>query len=252
MMASKSIDLYGTLRGGIVGPGAETTGYVIEMPEMDVDLSGVRGDLPKNGTECTIAGDIVERNYPVRRRVRTLHAREIVVTPAQLSRNGARGPVILQGTLRTGIIRPGGEGPSASLVGAAPGADLSHVQPGNFLNKQVRATGSFVARHYTLLGLRYVFAVTALQAGTDQEDPVDPAPTGDPSAPPSGKVSATGYSDAFSFEEAVRDAIAQLPKAQLPADYLLNVTVDSIGAQIGGFAGLSRLKVTVSTTYPAR
>lgn len=56
---------------------------------------------------------------------------------------------------------------------------------------------------------------------------------------------ATGYSDAFSFEEAFADAITQLPP--LFPDELQQFVVTETGAFIGGFAGIRKLYVTVRT-----
>ena len=57
---------------------------------------------------------------------------------------------------------------------------------------------------------------------------------------------ATGYSNAFDFAEAFRDAISQLPDrgAGIP-DWLSTYEVMSIGAEIGGIAGFNRLYVKV-------
>jgi hypothetical protein len=56
---------------------------------------------------------------------------------------------------------------------------------------------------------------------------------------------ATGYSAAFSFEEAFRNAIAQLPP-RFP-DELQQFVVTETGALVGGIAGIHELYVTVST-----
>jgi hypothetical protein len=57
---------------------------------------------------------------------------------------------------------------------------------------------------------------------------------------------AIGYSDAFDFAEAFRDAIGQLPDqgAGIP-DWLSAYEVVSIGAEIGGIAGFNRMYVRV-------
>jgi hypothetical protein len=61
---------------------------------------------------------------------------------------------------------------------------------------------------------------------------------------------ATGYSNAFSFEDAFKDAIANLPPDTNPfPDKLINVTVVDIGANFGGIAGLDRMFVTVASFY---
>lgn len=61
-----------------------------------------------------------------------------------------------------------------------------------------------------------------------------------------------GYSNGFSFEEALKNAIADaqrhLSGPHIP-DLLLKVEVTSIGAQIGGFAGLHALVVQVIASF---
>ncbi|HEX6095394.1 MAG TPA: hypothetical protein VF432_03635 [Thermoanaerobaculia bacterium] len=56
---------------------------------------------------------------------------------------------------------------------------------------------------------------------------------------------ATGYSAAFSFEEAFRNAIAQLPP--LYPDELQHFVVTETGAFAGSIAGIQELYVTVTT-----
>lgn len=56
---------------------------------------------------------------------------------------------------------------------------------------------------------------------------------------------ATGYSSTFSFEDAFRNAIAQLPP-RFP-DELQQFTVTETGALVGGIAGIQELFVTVRT-----
>jgi hypothetical protein len=61
---------------------------------------------------------------------------------------------------------------------------------------------------------------------------------------------ATGYSNSFSFTEAFQNAIENLPPDPDPfPDKLTNVTVVRVGGNFGGFAGLSRMYVTVVSFY---
>jgi len=57
---------------------------------------------------------------------------------------------------------------------------------------------------------------------------------------------ATGYSENFSFDEAFRDAVNNLPPpdAQHP-DELTTVTVTNVGALFGGFVGLNKMFVSI-------
>ncbi|HEY4241578.1 MAG TPA: hypothetical protein VGM88_17270 [Kofleriaceae bacterium] len=236
----------GTLRGGILGPGGETTGWILELPDLDVDMSGIK-EPPKMGGSITIAGELQTRSYPVRGRVTTLHATAIAASPAQLSKAGARASIILQGTLATGVIRPGSEGPPYSLTGAAPQIDVSHVKADPDRDKVVRASGSFAAKHYVTIGLRYIFEATALKVLEQPAAPSDPPPP----VATSGRVTVTGVSDNLSFDEALHDAIAQLQKQVHIPDFLLDISVDKIAAQVGGIAGFHRLVVTASANVPS-
>lgn len=59
-------------------------------------------------------------------------------------------------------------------------------------------------------------------------------------------VEAVGYSEVYSFEEALRAAIANLPAGKPPhPDALTTVHVVATGVQIGGFVGFNRLFVKV-------
>lgn len=60
---------------------------------------------------------------------------------------------------------------------------------------------------------------------------------------------ATGYSASMAFDEAFRDALANLPPPDREyPDMLQTVRVDEIGAMLGGFAGFHRMYVKVSRT----
>ncbi|MDQ4097289.1 MAG: hypothetical protein M3144_05400 [Actinomycetota bacterium] len=61
---------------------------------------------------------------------------------------------------------------------------------------------------------------------------------------PIGKTEAVGYSQAFDFNEAFRDAIGKIPTPRIP-DWLATYTVLDVGAQIGGIAGFNHLYVRV-------
>jgi hypothetical protein len=63
---------------------------------------------------------------------------------------------------------------------------------------------------------------------------------------------ATGYSVANSFDEAFIDALAHLqPKGAPHPDEIVRVQVVEIGSESGGFAGGSRLYVTVRREQPS-
>jgi hypothetical protein len=63
---------------------------------------------------------------------------------------------------------------------------------------------------------------------------------------------AAGYSSSYSLEEAIHDAMKNLPPGPPPkvADYLAYFQIVSIGLKIGGIAGLNHLKVVIRTVDP--
>lgn len=63
--------------------------------------------------------------------------------------------------------------------------------------------------------------------------------------PQSEPQEAVGYSAGWDLQEAMRDAIAQLPRREDVVDWLYHYTVVEIGAEVGGIAGFNRLRVTV-------
>lgn len=61
---------------------------------------------------------------------------------------------------------------------------------------------------------------------------------------------ASGYSTAYSFEEAFQNAINNLPPDPHPyPDKMISVHVKSVGAQMGSIAGINRMVVTVETYF---
>lgn len=64
------------------------------------------------------------------------------------------------------------------------------------------------------------------------------------------RVEATGYSTSYSFDEAFRDAVSNLPPDDNPfPDKLTTIHVVDIGAMIGGFPGFNQMYVTVEAFY---
>jgi|GEM_PF-4829033 len=63
---------------------------------------------------------------------------------------------------------------------------------------------------------------------------------------PEAAVTATGYSDSYSFTEAFQDALHQLPPPRCPyPDQLLVTRVVDMGSQQGGIVGWNRLYVRI-------
>ena len=56
---------------------------------------------------------------------------------------------------------------------------------------------------------------------------------------------ATGYSDRYSLEEAMHNAIKALPPITGYPDMLTIIKVVEIGAEIGGIAGFNRMMVRI-------
>jgi hypothetical protein len=247
-----SVELFGRLIGGIIGNPGETTGFILAMGNLDLDASAVHNIPDLNKKRVLVAGDLEERTYPLRGRVRILRAREIVeeVTPGRpnidaLSRNGLRSSVFFSGTLHTPILRPGSEGPGSELFGITPEIDVSGVKTDGLIRKAVMATGRFELAHYTERGTQFVFKATALKATGPKVSFSARAEGADAQI-----VQVHGVSTKFSLEDAIMDAVRHLPMADIAFDWLTQVHVDSIDADFGGFAGVSLLKVTISAAVP--
>ena len=68
----------------------------------------------------------------------------------------------------------------------------------------------------------------------------------------SKKAEAVGYSQAFSFEEALRNAIESLPAVPTPhPDSVDRIKVVETGVERGGLAGFNRIFVRVRRVTPA-
>jgi hypothetical protein len=150
------------LVGGIIAPGGETTGFALQVGALDADTSAVKNAAAFANQPCVIAGTVSVLNYPIRKNVLTIEAREISATPAKLSRTGLESSAFLSGTLETGIDRPGGDGPSSGLTGVAPEVDVKGVKYQGYLNKQVTATGVFEEVSYVERGRQFVFKIVEL------------------------------------------------------------------------------------------
>jgi hypothetical protein len=161
-MSKKIVKLSGKLVGGIVGPGGETTGFAIQVGQLDANTSAVKDAAEFANLPCVIAGSISVLNDPARKNVLTIEAVEIQAIPSKLSRKALEAPAFLSGTLTVGIKRPGGDGPSSELTGVAPEADVSGVAYQNFLNRQVNATGVFEEVNYVERGRQFVFKILEL------------------------------------------------------------------------------------------
>ncbi|WP_454084597.1 hypothetical protein [Georgenia sp. Marseille-Q6866] len=92
-------------------------------------------------------------------------------------------------------------------------------------------------------GGEFSVEVTALDAGerlgvVQEGRPPIELPQTEPSE-------AVGYSSSWDLQEAMRDAIAQLPRRDDISDWLYHYEVVEVGAEIGGIAGFNRMRVTV-------
>jgi hypothetical protein len=243
-MVARSIELVGKLIGGIVGPGGETTGYELQLPDIDLDFGGIERPALVSGEAYLVTGDFQDRWYPLRGRTKVLRVKALLKGPLFVPRARLRDSVFLQGTVIANVIRPGGETTGTVLSGASPQVKLSSADDSQLVNKDVRTRGRFELVSYPLVGPQFVFAATK----TTEVKPHKPlTPLLSTTATAAASVdTVVGFSDSFSLEEAVLDAVGQLPINDTP-DWLTEVHIDSIDAEFGGIAGLSRLKVSISS-----
>lgn len=85
--------------------------------------------------------------------------------------------------------------------------------------------------------------VTALEA--DERLGLVPGDRPGVELPQTERSEAVGYSRSWDLQEAMRDAIAQLPRREDMTDWLYHYEVVEIGAEVGGIAGFNRMRVTV-------
>jgi hypothetical protein len=162
-MSKFSTVLYGTLLGGIAGPGVDTTGYLLKMSDLDVDATGIANVAEFFDQPCVVAGLLEPRTSPIRGRVQVLRASHIAPSAKVLLGQSLRASVFLPGTLRTGAPSPGGEGPNVALTSIAPELDVSAVARRNLVGRFVAVTGSFALVDYAARGLEFVFRASELK-----------------------------------------------------------------------------------------
>ena len=68
------VSLKGKLKGGLMGPGGETTGYALQEPRIaqnsiEIDMSGIKDARNLDGKEVTVAGIFQTRQYVERGKV---------------------------------------------------------------------------------------------------------------------------------------------------------------------------------------
>jgi hypothetical protein len=68
------VSLKGKLKGGLMGPGGETTGYALQEPRLaqnsiEIDMSGIKDARKLDGKELTVAGIFQTRQYVERGKV---------------------------------------------------------------------------------------------------------------------------------------------------------------------------------------
>jgi len=68
------VSLRGKLKGGLMGPGGETTGYALQEARLaqntiEIDMSGIKDAVKLEGKELTVAGVFQTRQYVERGKV---------------------------------------------------------------------------------------------------------------------------------------------------------------------------------------
>jgi hypothetical protein len=169
-MSKPTVVLFGTLVGGMGGSRGDSTGYILKMPDLDVDTRVVWSAEEYAGRPCVVAGTFEERASPSRGRVRVLRAAQISATATGLSRKSLRSTVFLPGTLRLGVARPDGEGRDAGLTGVAPEVDVTAVPRAGLVGQFVAATGAFVLTDCATRGLQFVFKVAELERAKEGQE----------------------------------------------------------------------------------
>jgi hypothetical protein len=234
------------LISGFVGPAGGTTGFELQVPDLDLDFSNMPRPALTPGEVYTVTGEFHDRWYPLRGRTKVLFVKALVKNALDLPRERLRDSVALRGTVLTNVVRAGGETTGTVLSGAAPEIKLLRAEDSKFVNQEVIASGSFVVETRTELGIRFVFHADKL---TDLKHPKPFTPLEAGKAAAGTTDSAEGYSETFSLQEAILDAVSQLPGSDI-ADWLTQVHVTSIDAEFGGITGRSRLKVSITSPRP--
>jgi len=74
MAQAPEVSLKGKLKGGLMGPGGETTGYALMDPRLasntvEIDMSSIKNAGKLDGQELVVAGSFQTREYIERGRV---------------------------------------------------------------------------------------------------------------------------------------------------------------------------------------
>jgi len=83
--------------------------------------------------------------------------------------------------------------------------------------------------------------------GPPREIEVDVQPDAAAAAGPQVRGEFVGYSDALSYDAALRDAVEQVPVSSNPDQGYFRFTVTEVAGEVGGIAGLRRLAVRIET-----
>jgi len=76
------VSLRGKLKGGLMGPGGETTGYALQEARLaqnsiEIDMSGIKDAVKLEGKELTVAGVFQTRQYVERGKVLVFRATSV-------------------------------------------------------------------------------------------------------------------------------------------------------------------------------
>jgi len=125
----------------ILEPGGDGPAFALTISSIDVDASAISHIGDFNGKSAYVSGNVVVRHYVERGAVLTLVAQTVSASEPHV----LYGDTVLAGTIKTGILGPGGETTGVILVGIEAALDISkaHVDAADIEQHLVLVDGAF-------------------------------------------------------------------------------------------------------------
>lgn len=253
------VELIGKLDGPVIRVGGEGPSYNLLLPPIPLDMSKITNPAAYKDENVLIQGNLIRRNFAMSPEKQTFKVMEIVKlpdpVPATLNGNAVLNGTVMQINFRMENKR----GLLYELHNSIVEIDMSSIPNADELkDKIIVVKGTFKICQYIERGCVWTFfASSAAEYFPKSKIPEtilsghlvlntslsDQPVFGDEAIK---KVYGIGYSERFSFDEAFKNAIDDLPEFIVPyPDYLDVIGLESICAEFGGIAGFSRMKVTV-------